>query len=240
VGKKLEILPHCHSTNLVAAEMIQLGNVSEGILVYTDNQSHGRGQRGNNWESEPGMNVTFSLVLRPGFLDIKDQFNLNIMASVAVARVLKEEISSGVTVKWPNDIYVGDSKIAGILIENSIRSGKIEHSIVGIGLNVNQIKFETPKATSMKELTLKHYDLLEILESVAIQIERAYLDLRGTRSLIMAEYSNNLYWKDEPHLFKDSEVFSGRIRGIDHQGKLLIKRGEKEIAYDLKEVEFIE
>ncbi|MDA1120974.1 MAG: biotin--[acetyl-CoA-carboxylase] ligase [Bacteroidetes bacterium] len=240
MGKILKILPHCHSTNLVAAEMIQLGNVAEGALVYTDNQSNGRGQRGNIWESEPGMNLTFSLVLRPNFMDIKDQFNLNIMASVAITRMLKKEISGGVTVKWPNDIYVRDFKIAGILIENSVRSRKIEHSIVGIGLNVNQHKFKTPKATSMKELTLKHYDLLEVLEKTAIHLEKAYLDLRDSQSLIKMEYLNNMYWMEEPHLFKDSEVFIGRIKGIDPQGKLLVQRGDQEFAYDIKEVEFLE
>jgi len=222
------------------AEMIQLGGEQEGAIVFTDRQSAGRGQRGNKWESEPGKNVTFSVLLQPRFLNIADQFFLNMMVSVAVSRMLKEYLGDDVKVKWPNDIYVQDFKIAGILIENSIRGRQIEHSIVGVGLNVNQLQFETPKATSMQELTLTDYDLLGILEKVAIHIEKAYVDLQGSMTKIKSEYCDTMYWRDEPHLFKDSEVFAGRIKGIDQHGKLLVLRGDQVKAYDIKEIEFIE
>ena len=110
-------LPSCHSTNEVAAQV--LGN--EGTIIITDEQTNGKGQRGNTWESEPFKNLTFSLVLKPSFIPVQYQFRITKIISVAIAQVLQSKLSKAVKIKWPNDIFVGDDKIGGVLIQNTVK-----------------------------------------------------------------------------------------------------------------------
>ena len=240
LGKKLEILPHCHSTNNVAVEMLGAGTQPEGTVVITENQMAGKGQRGNSWESEPHKNLTFSVILNPHFLAIKDQFYLNMITSLGILEALQTELNE-VTIKWPNDIYVQDKKICGILIENLLKGGLIEHSIVGIGLNVNQISFIDAKATSMAELTLQSYDLNDIFNRVIQSIEKYYLQMRnGNLSGIRKSYLSNLYWLNEVHLFEADTVFSGEIVDVDENGRLVVESNSYKTAYDIKEITFLE
>ena len=240
IGKKIEILPHCHSTNKIAGQMLGSGEAPEGTIILTHNQTAGKGQRGNSWESEPGKNLTFSLVLNPRFLSVRDQFFLNIITSLAVAETLERELGPWVKVKWPNDIYAKDQKICGILIENGLRGSTIESSVVGIGLNVNQTSFETGKATSMSEMTLKEYDLELLLEELVYSLERQYIRLRkGELKQLKREYHDKLYWMNEVHLFESEEVFSGQITGVDAQGKLVIQIAGQDSSFDIKEIRFI-
>lgn len=155
------------STNAAAAAM---GAAAEdGTVVATAEQSAGRGQRGNTWESEPGKNLTFSIVVRRGF-EAPRQFELSMLVSLGVTAALSKYLDpSRLKVKWPNDIYFDDRKLAGILIENTVNSRGIERSIVGIGLNVNQTEFmsEAPNPVSMKGITGETYDLETLLEETA-------------------------------------------------------------------------
>ncbi len=240
IGKKLQYLPHCHSTNKVAAELLTKSNPPEGMVVLTENQTAGKGQRGNHWESEPGKNLTFSIILYPNLLLIKDQFYLNMIISLGVADALKTELGIDVKVKWPNDILVNDKKISGILIENALRSTAIEHAIVGIGLNVNQTMFPVEKATSMAELTLMNYDLNNVFNQVIQSIEKYYLLIRsGDLKRIKQAYLSNLYWINEVHLFESDGVFSGQIVDIDDGGKLVVESNQQRDAYDIKEISFL-
>ena len=143
-------LPSCRSTNQVASDLLSVKKPNEGLVVLTRNQTEGRGQRGSHWESEPGKNLTFSTILKPTFLPISRIFDLTIVASLAIVRSLADFGLESCKIKWPNDIYCRDAKIAGILIENAVRANQIEWAIVGIGLNVNQTKFLTADATSTK------------------------------------------------------------------------------------------
>ncbi|MCZ6900524.1 MAG: biotin--[acetyl-CoA-carboxylase] ligase, partial [Bacteroidetes bacterium] len=130
VGRKLHYLPSCHSTNDIASELLAQKKATEGTLIITDDQIAGRGQRGNAWESVPYQNVTLSVVLLPNFLHPKDQFLMTMMISVALIDLLCAFLPDGLRIKWPNDIYYYDRKIAGILIESAIQQEDIESTII--------------------------------------------------------------------------------------------------------------
>ena len=151
VGKSVIYLPTCHSTNQIAEELLTKPDIASGTIVITDNQTSGRGQRGNTWQADPGSNLTFTVISTPEFLPISRQFDLNIVASLAVRATVTEFVPD-VHVKWPNDVLVGTGKIAGILIQNFITGSKIRHTLIGIGLNVNQVQFDLPQATSLAAL----------------------------------------------------------------------------------------
>ncbi|MEQ9425414.1 MAG: biotin--[acetyl-CoA-carboxylase] ligase [Cyclobacteriaceae bacterium] len=240
IGKKLEILPHCQSTNKTAINLINTQSPPDGTIILTENQTDGRGQRGNKWQSAAGKNLTCTFIMKPHFLAIQDQFALNMISSLAVLKGVNEMIGKTVKVKWPNDVYVGDMKIAGILVENVIRGTRIDYSAIGIGLNINQLEFENPKATSMKDLTLVDFDIYKVLETIGGYLESYYLTLKSDPAEVKKQYLKNLYWINEPHVFKHHELFTGRIQGIDGTGKLLIEHDERQEAFDIKEVEFIE
>ncbi len=240
LGKKVEILPHCHSTNEVAVEMLVHEKLPEGTIIITEDQTKGKGQRGNQWESEPGKNLTFSLVLYPKSLSIKDQFYLNMITSLGICSALRNFLSSGIKVKWPNDVYVNNRKICGILVENALKGSTIEQTVIGIGLNVNQTEFIVEKATSMADLTLMNYDLNEVFDKVVQSIEKYYLQLKHSElKSIRQDYLDNLYWMNELHVFDSNGVFSGQIVDIDENGKLVVESNNERAAYDIREISFI-
>ena len=155
IGKKVIYLPSCHSTNSIASELVIKGDAISGQIVITDFQSSGRGQRGNEWESEEGENLLFSIIVNAEFLDPSECFMLNIVTSLALIDTLDEYVNSNIKVKWPNDIYYDQRKICGMLIENYIKSNSIKFSVIGIGLNVNQKSFSNPTAVSLTKFVTR-------------------------------------------------------------------------------------
>lgn len=257
VGKVLKYYDSATSTNALAAEWLQ--NVhndalksahTEGGVFFTFNQTAGRGQYGNKWESEPYQNIAISIVLNPTFLNPREQFHLNKAISLAVYDVIAENITAkhettegGVSIKWANDIYVKDKKIAGILIQNSLVGANIQSSIIGIGLNINQLHFHNlPHATSLKIETGKDFDLMEIVEKICQSIEHRYLQLK-TRNFnkIHDEYISKLYrWgEDAMYQYPDGTYFQGKIVGVNEAGKLCIESKKGIEDFDIKEVKFI-
>ncbi|MCB0495045.1 MAG: biotin--[acetyl-CoA-carboxylase] ligase [Cyclobacteriaceae bacterium] len=232
-------LPTCHSTNEIAANMLANG-LEEGSVVLTDFQSAGKGQPGNRWESKPYVNLTFSLVLKPSFLDLNKQFKLTQAISISVATVVQNHISEIVKIKWPNDIYIGYGKVAGILIQNSVKNRAIESCIVGIGLNVNQQEFETKGAVSMRTSTGSSFDLNEILVEIIKEIAENYTLLKAGRFLDLDnEYQNSLYARNQTELFESDSQFYGEIIGTDQLGRLLIKTSEGIKHFQNQEVRLI-
>jgi len=241
LGKDIISLPECHSTNDVAVQRYKLGLAHEGSIVITEKQTKGRGQRGNVWFSEPGKNLTFTLVLSPIFLDASEQFELNIIATLAIREVL-ENYCAGIKVKWPNDIvHDRQGKIGGMLIENTISSKGIESSFIGIGLNINQVDFAFPGPTSVANLAGGEVDKDEIFRLIIKSIENHYLRLkRGYKKSMRSEYLSHLYRYNEWARFEDSQVFNGRISGISDEGKLFIEKENKVMnQYAFKEVKFL-
>jgi len=240
LGKQLVFVPECHSTNTLALQLGQENSSAEGMVVVTANQTAGRGQMGNRWEAQPGMNLTFSVIFKPSFLRIEDQFMLNIMASLAVRDFLLTTTGQAPHIKWPNDVLVHDKKICGILIENHLQGSTFSMSVVGIGLNVNQMDFESPKATSVRRITNSETDLEEALHSLLTSLEARYLELRHRRNALRDEYHRTLYWLGEPRQFRAGHRnFNGVILGVDETGRLMVESDKGKDFFSIKEIEFV-
>lgn len=241
LGKDIHYLPECHSTNAIAHQRYKEKTISEGGIILTDRQTAGRGQRGNRWFSEPLMNLTFSLVLTPAFLDIRDQFGLNMAIALGIRKAISA-YAPDILVKWPNDlVHEKAGKLGGILIENTINSQGIEVSIVGIGLNINQTHFPFPGATSIAQLTGEAVDKEEIFKEVISNIEKYYLQLKNIgESTIKEEYLTHLFRFEKMDDYFDEAAFVGKIIGISEQGKLIIEKEDQAIRhYTFKEVRFV-
>lgn len=241
LGKDIHYLTECHSTNDVAAEMVKVGKLAEGSIIYTESQTSGRGQRGNVWISVPHKNLTFSLILQPHFLIPSEQFQLNVVISLAILDVLSTYVS-GIKVKWPNDVvHDADGKLGGVLIENTIRHASIEYAIVGIGLNINQRDFPNPTMTSLGLLSGQDWDCWEIFKLLVRAIEKRYIELKkGDATKQKKTYLANLYRMEAWHFYDDGEVFEGKITGINPEGKLMLVNKEGTYReYGFKEIRFL-
>jgi BirA family biotin operon repressor/biotin-[acetyl-CoA-carboxylase] ligase len=241
IGKNLIYVPQCHSTNVLAAQILQQPSAHEGIVVITDKQTKGRGQRGNLWITEPGKNLTFSIILKPAFLIPVEQFHLTIAISLGIVDCIKSFFKLTASIKWPNDIIVGGKKVAGILTENQLRGNKIIHSIVGIGLNVNQESLPIATAASLFQMTGKSCDLSLVLNELLEHIESRYIMLRNGRTKELThDYLKVLYWKDEEHVyFSKGKRLKGVIKGISKTGKLVVETDHGEQLFDIKEIEYL-
>lgn len=243
IGKNLIYVPECHSTNDLAAQMVLQPSAHEGTVIISDKQTKGRGQRGNRWLTEPGKNLTFSIILKPSFLAPSQQFFLTMVISLGVYDLIRSSLNQKhAFIKWPNDLMIDQKKVCGILIENQLRGNEIVHSVAGIGLNVNQEKFSLPSATSLAQMMNKQFDLPPLLEELLENIEARYLMLRnGKVKELRRAYVDAMYWKDELHTFSSQgNTFKGMIKGIHSNGKLVISTGEEELAFDIKEIEYVE
>lgn len=241
--RKIIHITETDSTNSYLARLLQNGEeIEHGTTVYTDYQSAGRGQKNNKWESEKGKNLLFSIMLHPQKIKAHEQFSLSEAASLGVVEFLKTQ-ADGFSVKWPNDIYWKDKKIAGMLIENSLREDCIESCIAGIGLNLNQEKFysNAPNPISLNSITGKIYKPAEILETVRNNILRLFDKAERCPENLHEEYKNSLWRNGEQHKYKDSEgLFEGTIEDVEPAGRLLIRKSDGRLfSYAFKEVEFV-
>ena len=241
MGKNLVFVPECPSTNTLALQISQQSPVKEGTLVITDHQTAGKGQQGNVWEAEPGDNLTFSLILKPNFLAVTRQFFLNIVVCLALKDYMMEKTSDIIYIKWPNDILVHERKISGILIENQLQGSAIQTSIVGVGFNINQARFQAPSAISLSLVTGKAYDRERELPLIIGFIESRYLQLRqGNDDELMDQYLSNLYRRHKKHTyFSNGNEFEGEIEDLDQTGKLRIRTNEGVRAFDVREVRYL-
>jgi len=241
IGKKAFYLPTCHSTNELAAVMISNNKAVDGTVIYSDKQLHGKGQRGNSWESEQSKNLLFSIILKADFIDPSDNFFLTQISSLAIHDFLTEYVKTGLKIKWPNDIVYSNKKIAGILIENFIQKGKIEWTILGIGVNINQIRFAAPEAISLSEICGQQFNREELLTLLLQRLEKRYIDLKnGKIDEIRKNYLKNMFWKDEIHVFQSDEgYFNGKILGVSSGGKLHVEMETGLKYFNFKELKFI-
>jgi len=240
-GQRLVFVPECHSTNSLASELASQSILSEGAVVITSNQTAGRGQRGNVWETTEGMNLTFSVLLKPGFLPVKSQFYITIVTSMAIVDFLKEQSVTSTKIKWPNDILVGQKKICGILIENAVQRDSIQQSIVGIGVNINQKEFAVQTATSLSLVAKTDFDLNQMLNLLLEKFERRYLQLRsGKLTELKKEYLDNLFgFRSLGSFISDGRRFEGTIDDVGENGELILLVDSKSERYFLKEIAFV-
>lgn len=242
---KFLILQEVDSTNSYVA--LHDCDLDDMTMVIADAQTAGRGQRGNSWESEPGKNLTFTLLYRNAPVSPALQFAISEATALAIADFLME---SGIeaTVKWPNDIYTGDSKIAGILIEHSIMGSKISSSRIGVGLNVNQTEFQSdaPNPVSMSQITGQHYDISRVAAFVGLHLESRLAQLADENAgkAMHTEFCARL-WRRQgvyPFLHKaENRRFAGSISGVSPLGPIsILDNGSGEtVSFAFKEVEFL-
>ena len=238
LGKKVLFLSQCHSTNDTAADLLRQKPQIEGTTIITQNQTQGRGQRGNLWESEPGKNATFSVILKPTTIPTQNQFQLHLITTLAIHQTLFPILGKELKIKWPNDIYYRDRKLGGILIENTLKGSHIENSIVGIGINVNQSHFSNVHATSLSDVTDKSYEVNDIIEQILIELEKKYLELKnGKLRILETQYLRRLYQFETLCMYEaDGRTFQGKIIGINSNGLLKIQEDEKLLEFAFKEV----
>tara|TARA_B110000263_G_C15306894_1_gene510902 strand:- start:1431 stop:2168 length:738 start_codon:yes stop_codon:yes gene_type:complete len=231
------------STNDYLKNLYFKKKIHDGFILTTNHQTSGRGQRNNTWESEPGKNLILSIYKDLKDLKIKNPFLMNAIISLALIETLKELKVPELKIKWPNDILSASKKISGILIENFFKTEFITSTIIGIGLNVNQINFKkTPNACSVFSVTGFSIDLDEALKCLIKNIQKKFKYIEKFSSeQIFFEYESFLYKKDESSLFKSkNKIFIGFIKGINEIGRLKILNQDKEIEeYDLKEIELM-
>jgi BirA family biotin operon repressor/biotin-[acetyl-CoA-carboxylase] ligase len=234
-------LPEVGSTNTWLRE--NLASLPHATVVTATNQTAGRGQRGNSWESAPGKNLTFSLLLRPEGFPAANQFYISEAVALGIAGVLQEMLPDrDVAVKWPNDIYVGDKKICGILIENSLMGTDISHSIAGIGINVNQQQFlsDAPNPVSLYQLTECEYPLEPLLHDVVGNILNL---LNEDPEKLHQAYLDTLYRPDKAR-YRDASTgqeFDAAIHAIAPNGMLTLRDLADDAlrTYAFKEVSLI-
>jgi BirA family transcriptional regulator, biotin operon repressor / biotin---[acetyl-CoA-carboxylase] ligase len=244
IGKHIVRLQKTDSTNNYANGQLSQYELTEGTVFLTYEQSAGRGQMKNFWESEPGKNLTFSIVVFPDFLEVRHQFMISKVVTLGIYRALSKYVDK-LRIKWPNDIYVGDKKLGGILIENSIMYNLIKSSVIGIGININQTIFHSnaPNPVSLKILTNQYFDCNLVLSEILSGIDYYYSLLKkGEKARIDLEFISVMYRLNEKHWFRtEKEEFEGEIIGVNEIGQLLVSnQWGKTYVFHFKEVEFLQ
>ena len=233
--------PTVDSTNKAAQDFLLKKNIKESFVINTKHQTAGRGQGSNFWESQKGKNFAFSLVVFPDFLKAKNQFYLLKAISLGIIDYLKT-IVENVSIKWTNDIYVGNKKIAGILIENSIQYDFISNSVIGVGLNVNQNYFfsDAPNPTSLIIETGKELNLDEELLKILDALSDRYFQLKCHEfSKLDNDYLENLFGLNEIRKFRnESGIFEAKIIGVNSIGQLLLENKNEKLIYNYGELNF--
>ena len=242
IGHKKVNLTSCHSTNDIATEMLKQSKVEHGTVIFTDEQTNGRGQRGNNWYTEKNKNVLASIILDPSF-EIDKVFYLNIVTSLAIKKWLSRYVKS-IFIKWPNDIYISEEKIGGILIENQLQGKGLKSSVVGVGVNINQKSFgDLGRATSLCLQMGKEVDLEGEKDQFLKCFNHFYQKLsNGELELLKKEYLNSLLFYHEKRRYEDnSGAFIGTIIGVTGHGclKVLKEKSGITVEYDFKAIRFL-
>ena len=217
-------LERVDSTNNYAAMLEKQSNVQHKTVILTSFQEKGRGQNQNSWQAKEGENLLFSLYIKPTSVAIKDQFTISRISALALYDCLNYFLQKKPSIKWPNDLFVGDKKIAGMLIENSLKEKELERSIIGIGLNVNQMDFGDLNATSLKKESRQDWQLQRILEYFLDRFDH-YLGMLSDVESIHRSFDSKLRFFEEWHIFKKSKVgpFEGRILGTSNEGELIVE-----------------
>ena len=233
------------STNVYLYDKISEKHDISDTVVVAAHQTEGRGMDKNRWESEAGKNLLFSIALNVNFLEASNQFKISQAVSVAIVETLSQFIDNQkLSIKWPNDIYFGDKKLAGMLIQNTVEGRMMGVSIIGIGLNVNQLSFskDIPNPISLKMITGKDFDLDNLLNLLIINIKKSVESLKSEKNQeeINEKYISKSYrfgiWAD---YFYKNEIKSLKINGFDKYGRLLLSDKEgAEIVCDVKELQF--
>ena len=247
IGSSFVELQSVDSTNNYALAKIHEGMAYHGDCFFTHEQTMGKGQRGKIWTAEPSSNILLSIILKPQFLRVFQQFQLSACVAVAACRFISKYAGNGVTIKWPNDVYWKDKKIGGILIESIIGSegpeiNKWKWAVVGIGININQTKYpgDLPNPVSLKQITGERYDVIQLAKELCASVDWFYNNLKNDGfKPVLDQYNDLLYKKNETVKFKkDNRTFEATVKAVNLSGQLITQHGIKE-SFDFGQVEWM-
>lgn len=233
--------PQIDSTNAEAKRLIDRGDAKHGTIISADYQTDGRGQYGRVWESDQAQNAILSIIIKPIDFLVKEQFLLNMSVSLALIDVL-QDFGIEAQVKWPNDIYVSDNKVCGILIQNYLQGDIIQYSIIGIGLNVNQLSWpkEVPNPTSIAKELSRTVDVYEVVDVMTKAVMAQYNTIAHDPQILRKTYQEHLYRRGEMSQFHiGDDRISGEIIGIDESGRLMVAHEKTLKAYQHGEISMI-
>ena len=238
-NQRLIQLDEVDSTNRYALDLVRRNRTTQGLVVSAKFQSEGRGQRGKHWVAEPDENALFSIIYYPE-AGVEKQFEYNQRVAVGLWMGIKSLMpAEEVTIKWPNDIYVGKRKIAGILIQNVLIGKRIDHMVTGIGVNVNQTTFSStlPNPVSLVMLIGERNDPVDIIKILVDNVDKAFWEMQP--HVVKAYYLQNLYLKSEKAYFRaNGQRFLGEIVGISNQGELMVRDDTGIRCYAFGEIEY--
>jgi len=239
---KIEAFDSLVSTNDKMKTMANNQKLDDGTVILAYEQTSGKGQRGRQWISEKGQNLLFSLFYRPDNMKAVDQFRLTQVISISVCSVIIRHIPKKefkLSIKWPNDIYVNDRKLGGILIENAILGQNIQHSIIGVGININQINFPKylPNPASLFNLTGIKQDINKILMEI---LDEFYIISKKDQKSLVETYTKNLYCLNEQRDFMlKGKKSKAKIKGVDNMGRLVLETDHETGCYNHESVDFL-
>jgi len=232
------------STNGFASDLLSKSNPSEILCIYTHNQTEGKGQIGRKWHAETGKNLTFSVVLSPSKFPVELQFVLNKKIALVIRKFVETKIHRPTTIKWPNDIYVDNKKIAGILVQNILQGKKIKHCIVGVGMNINQKTFPknipNPTSFALEGYTgvNKLLSLLFELVSLIAEIDVASLEMERTKTA--EDYNEHLFGNGKTRKFIcNQETLVGKVLEVNDKGQLCLQDKKQIKAYNFGEIRWV-
>jgi BirA family biotin operon repressor/biotin-[acetyl-CoA-carboxylase] ligase len=242
IGHIFNELDQTTSTNTHAMQQIQAKLAEHGTAYFAYEQTAGKGRQGKVWQTEPKANIILSVVIDAARLKINRQFDISVVAALAVYDLLSNYVPENMSIKWPNDIYYNDSKAAGILIENSLQGKKWQWCVIGIGININQVVFSETLANpiSLSLITQQSYNTISLAKELCHHLENRYQQLlQGKNALLLKKYNQHLYKKEElVKLKKNNIAFNCIIKSVDQQGKLHVKDGLQD-EFDFGEVEWV-
>ena len=221
------------STNSYLKKLLNKESLDDLTVVVSKHQTKGRGRNGNLWSNKPSLNLAFSIYKRFSDFEIDKKFMLNVISSISVYETLKKYNLLDLTIKWPNDIMTVDKKISGILIENNIRGNRIKHSVIGIGININQSEFKNlPKATSIFIETGKLNSVETIAQELQKILEKNFNRFKVNEDELLNYYNSLLYRKNETSNFSANDVgkFQGEIINVSKNGEITIRESNKQLS----------
>lgn len=230
------------STNNYAANLLKLSPPPDGSVITALEQTAGKGQRGASWLSSKGDNLLCSIIVYPTFLKTDESFLLSQISALAVKDTLEEFVEVDVWIKWPNDILLHQAKTCGMLIECNWNNHTIQSAIVGIGINVNQLDFEIPHSTSVRQIKKQFTPIDQVFQSLLKHFDHRYEQLRsGFHAAIRNEYNNCLFGRDVMYhyIYKNTEIHAKIIRTSNDGLLHLITSNGEEIKVDLKEIQLV-
>ena len=228
------------STNNYAMGLIHAGMAQHGTAVFTHHQTKGKGQRNKQWISNPNENIILSIIVKPFGLKLNELFLLSMSVAIGLQRFFGKYANDQTKIKWPNDIYWRDRKAGGILIENVIQGEEWKYAVIGMGLNINQIDFGDLPAVSLKQVTGKNYNTIEMAKELLDFLQQSFNELASDKTGIIDNYHKDLYkWKEKIHLKNKNENFEGILKGVNPEGMLIVEHRHKEKAFKVGEIEWI-